>query len=185
MLILRIFLLLQGLFAGCGGSEDSGTGAAGAACGATSGEGGATSTTTSSTGGGGGQFNGGLRITNSTFANNSAPAGSGGGIQSNGTLGAVLTNDTFSGNSALNNGGGIHRGTTSATFFIRNSIIAGNTGAATSLDVSNSAAGLISEGNNIIGSVGTSTGWIMSDQQNVNPMLGTLGNNGGFGTGCS
>lgn len=133
------------------------------------------------TGGGGGQFNGGVRITNSTFANNSAPAGSGGGIQSNGTLGAVLTNVTFSGNSALNNGGGIHRGTTSATFFIRNSIIAGNNGAATSLDVSNSAAGLISEGNNIIGSVGTSTGWIMSDQQNTSPMLGPLANNGGTG----
>lgn len=132
-----------------------------------------------STGGGGAQLNGAVRITNSTFANNSAPAGSGGGIQSNGTLGAVLTNVTFSGNSSLSNGGGIHRATTSPTFWIRNSIVANNTGAATSLDVSNSAAGLISEGNNIIGSVGTSTGWIMSDQLGVNPMLGTLANNGG------
>ena len=133
------------------------------------------------TGGGGAQLNGAVRITNSTFANNSAPAGSGGGIQSNGTLGAVLTNVTLSGNSSLSNGGGIHRSSTIATFFIRNSIIAGNTGAATSLDVSNSAAGLISEGNNIIGSVGTSTGWIMSDQLNANPMLAALANNGGFG----
>ena len=131
------------------------------------------------TGGGGGQLNGGVRITNSTFANNSAPAGSGGGIQTNGTLGAIFTNVTIAGNTSLNNGGGIHRATTSPTFWIRNSIIANNTGAATTLDVSNSAAGLISEGNNIIGSVGTSTGWIMSDQQNVNPMLGQLANNGG------
>lgn len=138
-------------------------------------------TSNGTTGGGGGQFNGAVRITNSTFANNSAPSGSGGGIQSNGALGAVLTNVTFAGNSSLNNGGGIHRATTSPTFWIRNSIVANNTGAATSLDVSNSAAGLISEGNNIIGSIGTSTGWIMSDQQGVNPMLGALANNGGFG----
>jgi hypothetical protein len=133
------------------------------------------------TGGGGGQFNGGVRITNSTFANNSAPSGSGGGMQSNGTLGTVLTNVTFAGNSSLNGGGGITRATTSPTFWIRNSIVANNTGAATSLDVSNSAAGLISEGTNIIGSIGTSTGWIMSDQQNVNPMLAALANNGGIG----
>ncbi|MBL8181421.1 MAG: carboxypeptidase regulatory-like domain-containing protein [Blastocatellia bacterium] len=138
-------------------------------------------TSNGSTGGGGGQFNGGVRITNSTFANNSAPVGFGGGMQSNGTLGTVLTNVTFSGNSSLNGGGGIHRGTTSPTFWIRNSIVANNTAAAVPVDVGNSTGGLISEGNNIIGAIGSSTGWIMSDQQNVNPMLGTLANNGGFG----
>jgi CSLREA domain-containing protein len=132
------------------------------------------------TGGGGAQFNGGVRITNSTFANNNAPGGAGGGFQSNGTLGMVLTNVTIVGNTATTNGGGIHRGSTNANFFIRNSIIAGNNGAATSPDVTNSAGGIDSEGNNIIGNVGTSTGWEMSDLQNTNPMLNPLADNGGF-----
>ncbi|HMT07543.1 MAG TPA: choice-of-anchor Q domain-containing protein [Pyrinomonadaceae bacterium] len=134
-------------------------------------------TATGNVGGGGAQLNGGATITNSTFANNVSPVGPGGAISSNGTLGLIITNSTFSGNSAANTGG-IFRGSTSPTFWIRNSIIANNTGGP-SPDVSNPAAGLISEGNNIIGIVGTSTGWIMSDQQNVNPMLGALGNNGG------
>ncbi len=133
------------------------------------------------TGGGGGQFNGGVRITNSTFANNNAPGGAGGGIQSNGTLGTILTNVTFSGNTATTGGGGIHRGTTNANFFIRNSIVAGNNGAAASPDVTNSAGGIVSQGNNIIGNTGTSTGWTMSDLLNTNPLLNPLAANGGFG----
>lgn len=131
------------------------------------------------TGGGGGQFNGGVRVTNSTFAGNSAPAGGGGGMQSNGTLGTIITNVTFSGNSSGTNGGGIHRGTTNANFFMRNSIVAGNTGTAASPDFTNSAAGNSSQGNNIIGVTGTSTGWVASDLLNTNPMLGLLANNGG------
>ena len=132
------------------------------------------------TGGGGGQFNGIVRITNSTFANNTAPNGTGGGLQSNGTN-QIITNSTFSGNSSGNNGGGIHRGTTNANFFIRNTIVAGNNGVSTSPDITNSTGGITSEGNNIIGNVGTSTGWIMSDLLNTNPMLGMLADNGGFG----
>lgn len=131
-----------------------------------------------STGGGGGQFNGAVRITNSTFANNTAPAA--GGLQLNGSLGTILTNVTVSGNTATTNGGGIHRGTTNANFFIRNSIVAGNNGISTSPDITNSSGGITSQGNNIIGNVGTSTGWIASDLLNVNPMLGALANNGGF-----
>ncbi len=131
------------------------------------------------TGGGGGQFNGRVNITNSTFTGNSAPAGSGGGMQSNGTLGTILTNVTFSGNSSLNNGGGIHRGTTNVNFFIRNSIVAGNNGTATSPDFTNSAGGNQSQGNNIIGNTGTSTGWVASDLLNTNPLLGSLADNGG------
>lgn len=133
-----------------------------------------------STGGGGGQFNGTVRITNSTFANNNAPGGSGGGMQSNGTN-QIITNSTFSGNTSTNNGGGIHRGSTNVNFFIRNTIVAGNNGTAASPDVTNSANGLDSQGNNIIGNVGTSTGWEMSDLINTNPMLNPLANNGGFG----
>ena len=132
------------------------------------------------TGGGGGQFNGAVRITNSTFANNTAPNGTGGGLQSNGTN-QIITNSTFSGNSSGNSGGGIHRGTTNVNFFIRNTIIAGNNGTAASPDITNSTGGINSEGNNIIGNVGTSTGWIMSDLLNTNPMLNPLADNGGFG----
>lgn len=129
------------------------------------------------TGGGGGQFNGRVLITNSTFANNTAPAA--GGLQLNGTLGTILTNVTVSGNTATTNGGGIHRGTTNANFFIRNSIVAGNNGISTSPDITSSTGGTTSLGNNIIGNVGTSTGWIASDLLNTNPMLGALANNGG------
>ncbi len=132
------------------------------------------------TGGGGGQFNGTVRIVNSTFANNTAPNGTGGGMQSNGTN-QIITNSTFSGNSSGNNGGGIHRGTTNVNFFIRNTIVAGNNGTAASPDITNSTGGITSEGNNIIGNVGTSTGWLMSDLQNTNPMLNPLAANGGFG----
>lgn len=134
----------------------------------------------STTGGGGAQFNGTVTITNSTFANNNAPTGAGGGFQSNGTS-LVMTNVTVSGNTSATNGGGIHRGTTNANFFIRNSIVSGNNGAAGSLDITNSVGGISSVGNNIIGSVGTSTGWIMSDLLDTNPMLLPLANNGGFG----
>ncbi len=133
-----------------------------------------------STGGGGAQLNGTVRITNSTFANNNAPGASGGGIQSNGSN-QIITNSTFSGNTSTNNGGGIHRGTTNVNFFIRNSIVAGNNGTSASPDITNSANGLNSEGNNIIGNVGTSTGWEMTDLLNTNPMLGALADNGGLG----
>ena len=121
-----------------------------------------------------------VQITNSTFANNTAPSGSGGGMQSNGTN-QIITNSTFSGNSSANNGGGIHRGKTNANLFIRNSIVARNNGAAASPDVTNSTDGINSEGNNIIGNVGTSTGWIDIGYTQYNPMLGMLADNGGFG----
>lgn len=133
------------------------------------------------TGGGGGQYNGGVNFTNVTFANNSAPSGSGGGFQSNGSLGTIITNVTVVNNSSLNNGGGIHRATTNVNFFIRNSIVAGNNGTATSPDFTNSAGGNQSQGNNIIGNVGTSTGWVASDLLNTAPLLGPLADNGGFG----
>lgn len=131
-----------------------------------------------STGGGGGQLNGIVRVSNTTYANNSAPAGSGGGFQTNGTN-QIFTNVTVSGNSSLNNGGGVHRATTNVNFFIRNSIVSGNNGTAASPDVTNSAGGISSEGSNIIGVAGTSTGWIGSDLLDTDPLLGMLQDNGG------
>lgn len=123
------------------------------------------------------QANGAVTISNSTFSGNSAPAGTGGGLYYNGTS-LIVTNSTFAFNSSSVGGGGFHRTGTNPTANFRNSIISNNTGAAATLD----AFGLVtSQGNNIIHNVGTSTGWVMSDQQNVDPLLAPLGFYGGLG----
>lgn len=138
-------------------------------------------TSNGTTGGGAMALNGTAYITNTTVTGNKAPVGSGGGIQSNGSL-LVLTNVTVSGNTSANNGGGIHRGTTNINIFLRNSIVAGNTGAPTTPDVSHSAAGSFSSlGNNVIGNTGVSVGWVASDKLNQDPLLSPLGYYGGFG----
>jgi CSLREA domain-containing protein len=124
------------------------------------------------------QANGMVTITNSTFSGNSAPAGTGGGVYYNGTTGLVITNSTLAGNSSNVGGGGLHRTGTTAIANVRNSIIADNAGAATTPDV---LGAITSQGNNIVENVGTSTGWVMSDQQNVDPLLAPLGFYGGFG----
>jgi hypothetical protein len=130
-------------------------------------------------GGGAMQVNGTARITNSTFSGNTSnTTGGGGALNVNGSS-VILTNVTISGNNAPNNGGGIHRGSTNVNFFMRNSIVAGNNGSAASPDFTNSAAGNSSQGNNIIGVTGTSTGWVASDLLNTNPLLGPLADNGG------
>ncbi len=132
-----------------------------------------------STGGGGMQANGIVRISNSTFSGNRSPGGTGGGLQSNGGD-QILTNVTVTGNTATNNGGGIHRASSVAGLFLRNTIIAGNTGVSTSPDVTNITNGtFVSQGNNIIGNVGTSTGWTAADLTNTDPLLTPLGSYGG------
>lgn len=128
--------------------------------------------------GGGLMAAGAAHIINSTFSGNTSNGTGGGGISSSGSL-LILTNSTIVGNTSVNNGGGLHRGTTNVNGFIRNSIIAGNTGP--SPDVSNSAGGIDSQGNNIIGDVGTSTGWIETDLVGVDPLLSPIGNYGGHG----
>ena len=122
------------------------------------------------------QANGTVTITNSTFSGNIAPTGTGGGVYFNGSS-MTMTNTTIVGNSCGVGGGGLHRtGTNPAN--IRNSIIANNTGAAATPDV----LGVVnSQGTNIIGNIGTSTGWIGTDLQNINPLLGALADNGGLG----
>jgi CSLREA domain-containing protein len=129
----------------------------------------------STTGGGAMQGNGAITMTNVTMSGNSSLA-SGGGIFYNGT-GLTMTNTTIAGNTAATNAGGLHKGTTTNNANIRNSIIAGNTGGTSpdAVSVFNSL------GNNIIGVVGTSTGWIASDLQNQNPLLSPLGSYGGGG----
>lgn len=136
-------------------------------------------TSGSSAGGGGGAFNGNVTLTNSTFVNNNAAGGSGGGFNSNGAS-MIINNITVSGNTSTTNGGGIHRATTNVNIFIRNSIVSGNNGAAASPDVTANGS-FSSEGNNIIGNVGTSSGWVASDLLNTDPLLSPLADNGGFG----
>jgi CSLREA domain-containing protein len=132
--------------------------------------------TTSTTGVAGAlQANGTVNISNSTVSNNSAPAGTGGGVYFNGSS-MIMTNVTIVNNTSGIGAGGLHR-TGTNPLNVRNTIIAGNTGAAATPD----AFGAInSQGNNIIGTVGTSTGWIASDLQNQNPMLTPLGFYGGI-----
>ncbi len=128
--------------------------------------------------GGGIQANGTVTITNSTISGNNAPAGTGGGgIIFNG-VGLTLNNVTISGNTAANGAGGLHKSTATLNANVRNTIISGNSGAAANPDA---LGAFNSQGNNIIGVVGTSTGWVASDLQNVNPLLGPLGSYGGIG----
>lgn len=127
------------------------------------------------TGGGGIQANGTLTMTNVTFSGNTANGGDGGGVYYNGT-GITITNSTIANNTA-DLGGGLHKSTATNNANIRNTIIAGNTGGA-SPDATNVFNSL---GNNLIGNVGTSTGWVMSDLQNQNALLAPLGNYGGIG----
>jgi CSLREA domain-containing protein len=128
------------------------------------------------------QLNGVAFVTNSTFVANTAlhPSGHGGAIQSNGSM-FVMTNSTIVGNTSNQSGGGFYRGTTNVNGYIRNSIIAGNSGAdAPDAAHTTSTGGTISSmGNNIIGVVGTSTGWVKSDILDTDPMLSPLGDYGG------
>ncbi|HEX8369458.1 MAG TPA: carboxypeptidase-like regulatory domain-containing protein [Pyrinomonadaceae bacterium] len=127
------------------------------------------------TGGGGIQANGTLTMSNVTFSGNNAAGGDGGAIYYNGS-GLTMNNVTVAGNTATGGGaGGLHKSTSTLNANVRNSIFANNTGSA-SPDVSGAIS---SQGNNIIRTVGASTGWIMSDLQNVDPLLAPLGYYGG------
>lgn len=134
-------------------------------------------TSGSATGGGGIQANGMVKITNSTITLNNASGGSGGGISYNGT-GMTLTNVTIVGNTSTDNGGGVHKSISTPNAFWRNTIVAENNGAENSPDVTGA---INSEGNNLIGNIGISTGWITSDIRNQSPVLSPLGFYGGRG----
>ncbi len=127
------------------------------------------------TGGGAMQANGTINIVNSTFSGNTSVGGSGGALYFNGAV-LNITNSTFSQNTSTNNGA-IHKSGANPVN-IRNSIIAGNNGAAASPDFTGAANSL---GNNIIGNVGTSSGWMGTDLQNTDPILAPFGFYGGIG----
>ena len=130
---------------------------------------------------------GAVFVTNSTFSGNtvnSTAGESGGGIHIfSGNL--IVTNSTISNNTVnttIRSAGGITIGSGTAT--IRNSIIAANVGNGTLPDVFGSFT-LTDGGNNVIGNVGTATGFAQSGDQTgtggspLNPKLAALTINGG------
>ena len=122
-----------------------------------------------------------VRITNSTFSRNSAQ-GKGAAIYYDGTS-LTMNNATIAFNSSSagrNFAGGLHKATDALNANVRNTIIAHNTGDTNMPDVSGAIS---SQGNNIIGDVGASTGWVASDLQNVNPLIAPLGVYGSVGIG--
>ncbi len=133
-------------------------------------------------GGGISSQTGTLIVTNSTFSGNtvnSTAGGNGGGIHIfSGNF--IVTNSTITNNTVnttVSSAGGIMIGIGTAT--IRNSIVAANVGNGTYADVFGSFA-LINGGNNLIGNVGTATGFAQLGDQTgtgsspLNPQLGAL-----------
>ncbi len=130
-----------------------------------------------------------LMVLSSYFADNSA--GYGGGIYT-GAGQHVIIGTTFYGNSGVGSGiinygvttvidstfsgnlsaygGGIYNHY-SGTLNLKNTLIAGN--------VTDVSGNVVSQGYNLIGNAGGSSGWVASDLLDVNPLLGPLGNYGG------
>jgi len=150
---------------------------------------------------GGGLYNGvgsSAQISNSTFAGNDALTGYGGGLYTSGPL--TVSNSTFNSNSAHAGGGGLYVNA-SGSLTVANTTVAGNTtpgygggiynyngplNLGSSIVSGNSAGiagpdidGLVTSlGSNLVTDSSGSSGLIGSDQQFVNPLLGTLGNYG-------
>lgn len=147
--------------------------------------------------GGGLASDGALTLVDSTVSGNTA-GGSGGGIDSQGAL--TLANSTLSGNTASAGGGLANGGTTTLngvtvsrnsasggsgggllnpagkSISLRNSLVAGNSGAA----APDCAGSLTSQGHNLIGkTVGCVLSAASGDLKNKNPRLGPLRDNGG------
>lgn len=135
-------------------------------------------------GGGGIDNRGMLTVINSTISGNAkvysnvAADNAGGGIYNNGT--AIITSSTITGNSSLGSGSarGIYN---NGTLTIRNTIVSNNFGSLP--DVAGNV--FLSEGYNLIGNVGSATGFeAMGDQTGtsslqINARLDPLGNYGG------
>ncbi|NUQ64557.1 MAG: S8 family serine peptidase, partial [Pirellulales bacterium] len=124
--------------------------------------------------GGGMRNEGAATAANSTFSGNRATgaAASGGGVFSGSTSTLTLLSTTIADNSAGAGGGGLFA---SGTVVANNTIIAANT-AASDPDVQGAVG---SQGHNLVGDVGGSSGWSPSDVLNVDPLLGPLQDNGG------
>ena len=110
-----------------------------------------------------------LTIINSTISGNSATTEGGAIYNQTGTV--MLTNVTVACNTAATGGGIANSGTAT----LLNTIVANNT-ATTDVDF---AGTVVSSGTNLIGGVGTSTGWVASDLLDTDPLLGPLQDNTG------
>jgi len=123
-----------------------------------------------------------VSITDSTLTGNLAVFG-GGGILTSELATVTIRNSTLSNNSS-ESGGGIFNNSGS-TVNVKNTIIAGNTAVAAHADV---IGPFNSQGRNLIGDVGSATGFadgVNGDQVGgagnpvINPLLGPLADNGG------
>ncbi|NNC75708.1 MAG: CSLREA domain-containing protein, partial [Acidimicrobiia bacterium] len=128
--------------------------------------------TNTSTMGGGLRNTGDLIVVNSTITGNTGTTQA--GALSN-TGDTWLTNVTITDNDSPNHGG-IMDGNGGSHIYPLNTIIAGNI-SPTNPDATGS---IESQGYNIIGDIGDSSGWIGSDQQGADPLLQALADNGGF-----
>jgi len=132
-----------------------------------------------SRGGGISNLSGGTTLTNGTFINNSANYGGGMSNASNSGLGTTLTNVTFSGNSSSQ---GSSRGlfnTGSSKLYIRNSIFWDSIVTTSEPQIENNSATLIELYDSVIQD-GCPTRSICSNVITDDPLLGALGNYGGF-----
>jgi hypothetical protein len=126
---------------------------------------------------GGGIYNhfGTLTISNSTLSGNSASGGSGSGSRGGGIYNAgalTINNGTLSGNSAGSGGGGIYSNVGSAA--LQNSIVANSpSGGDCSGTITSTSHGYNLSSDNSCDFDGP------GDLNNINPVLGTLGNYGG------
>jgi hypothetical protein len=148
------------------------------------------------TGGNSAGFGGGVHsyqstvtLSNCTIAGNTASsagdAGYGGGVSGLNTsmslVDCTVTRNSANTLSSTGSGGGLYYNSSVGSAQVLNSIVAGNSSATDSPDVSGSFSSL---GYNLIGIADGSSGWGGSDQTGtaaspLDPMLGTLGNHGG------
>jgi CSLREA domain-containing protein len=140
-----------------------------------------TGNTAASYGGGIDGNYGTLNLVGDTITNNTANAGGGGGVSSGADV--TIEDCTIAGNVTAGSGGGVYG--SGADLKIANSIVAGNKATQTGPDLFDSAnTPFDSLGYNLIGNVGTTTGWTTHDQTGTTakPLaadLGTLASNGG------
>jgi hypothetical protein len=126
---------------------------------------------------GGGIYNentGSATVGNSTISGNFVqfwPDRGAGIYNDRGTL--TVSNSTIAGNTATSGGGGIYN---NGAVNLRNTILAGNAGGSGAPDLSGSLA---TSGYNLIGNTSGGSGFGTTDLLNVNPVLGSLEDNGG------
>jgi predicted outer membrane repeat protein len=123
---------------------------------------------------GGGMYNYAYNATtlvNVTFISNTATSFWGGGMINQYHCTPTLINVTFIGNSAVNVGGGLWNDSTSKVL-VMNSILWGNT--------ANSAAQIYSSGPITVTYSDIQGGYAGAGNLNVDPLVGTLGNYGGY-----